>query len=958
MKQIIFNCRQISLCTLLLFIITSGAYAAGQKSNPLVCSGNVYDLYTVEEITGTLSEVLELSDSTVISSSKSYDIVNGVRHETPKFQFTVPSRDREYLIRFTKEGYNPEYMRFDPSKYSKRREYVRLDNIYLERKSKTLADVNVVASKVQFYHRGDTLVYNADAFILPEGSMLDALLEQLPGVKLDNNGVITVNGKKVDYLLLDGKEFFSRDKRLMLKNIASYTIKNVEVYETLSEQYGSGRPGDEKQIMDVKLKKEYATGYAGNVEAGYGTSDRYLGRLFAGLFTKTFTLGLVGNANNLNDTRQPAQEGTWNPGEIKKGENRTEMGGLTYSLKGKDKSFTLYGEVLVNHSDFKNSSSQHVTSFLPQGNNYGFDFTRQRNKDLQISTGHSFYMERKWGFVRSEIGFDYNKSKEKTELKSAVFNRNVQNISSHTIDNLYVPSGSDLTDALVNRLLTSDRLRGHSSNGRFNTAGKYKFQSSGISLYGKIYADYSASHDDKLQDYELNFGNIPEPVENYERNFRNFPNHSYSIGGEASVTWNISTKLSISEGYDYNRKSITATSDIYLLSETSGEYDYVNPSMRNAQLNDNSFSSSEFDNVHKLETLIAYNPKKGTQLMIGVPVMFNFRHLDYTRPGDHYVLSKRLIYPEVNVWLNSMDEKFNSFIFMYDMRSSLPGMVNYLDIDDTTDPLNIRTGNASLDRTVSHIFRIIDFRRFGKFQNNIEMSFQTITNALANGFTYDPSTGVRTFKPMNISGDNEWRMKYRIETPFGKKSRFRISNTLEYKRRTNHDYVSENEDGTAFTSMVRSRVRNLSFTDKLSLSYSFSGNKITAFGTGVWNRYTGSLASFRSFNAWDVNYGVSGIFKLPYNFGLTTDFTVYMRRGYNDSALNTDNYVWNARLSWSTLKGNLVLMLDGWDILHDIKNVSYHVNTQGRTETFSTVLPRYLMFHVQYRFNKQPKSKK
>lgn len=103
--------------------------------------------------------------------------------------------------------------------------------------------------------------------------------------------------------------------------------------------------------------------------------------------------------------------------------------------------------------------------------------------------------------------------------------------------------------------------------------------------------------------------------------------------------------------------------------------------------------------------------------------------------------------------------------------------------------------------------------------------------------------------------------------------------------------------------------------------------------------------------------GLNAIIELPANIQFATDFTVYNRRGYTDGALNTDNFVWNARLTYKLMKGNMLLMLDGYDILHDLSNVSYTMNAQGRTETYRTVLPRYFLFHVQWRFNHSPKSK-
>ena len=84
---------------------------------------------------------------------------------------------------------------------------------------------------------------------------------------------------------------------------------------------------------------------------------------------------------------------------------------------------------------------------------------------------------------------------------------------------------------------------------------------------------------------------------------------------------------------------------------------------------------------------------------------------------------------------------------------------------------------------------------------------------------------------------------------------------------------------------------------------------------------------------------------------------MYSRRGYGSSELNTDNLIWNARLSYTMLKGRLTWMLDGFDLLGQIDNVTRVVNAQGRIETYTNVLPRYTLLHVVYRFNKQPKKK-
>ncbi len=181
---------------------------------------------------------------------------------------------------------------------------------------------------------------------------------------------------------------------------------------------------------------------------------------------------------------------------------------------------------------------------------------------------------------------------------------------------------------------------------------------------------------------------------------------------------------------------------------------------------------------------------------------------------------------------------------------------------------------------------------------------------------------------------------------------FRIFNRLQGGRRTNVDLV-----GYDSPVLTRSKVYDLNFSDEMHFSYTFGTNKVSASFSGTNNRYSSNLADFTNQNTWTFRTGVSLLYNLPANFQISTDFTVFNRRGYTDAALNTDNFIWNARLTYTALKGQLLLMFDGYDMLHNLSNVSYTMNAQVRTETIRTVLPRYFMFHLQWRFNHIPKKK-
>ena len=115
---------------------------------------------------------------------------------------------------------------------------------------------------------------------------------------------------------------------------------------------------------------------------------------------------------------------------------------------------------------------------------------------------------------------------------------------------------------------------------------------------------------------------------------------------------------------------------------------------------------------------------------------------------------------------------------------------------------------------------------------------------------------------------------------------------------------------------------------------------------------------FTNINAFTYQYGVHGQLELPWNVQLSTDLTMYSRRGYSEAAMNTDELVWNARLSKRLPKQNLTIMFDGFDLLGKLSNVRRYVNAQGRSETFYNVIPSYGLLHVIYRLNKEPKKTK
>lgn len=178
-------------------------------------TGGIYSRVTSKYVVGADVAVLG-KDSAVLARGKAER--ESWRFEKNKYYFDsigvyeikIDKIPEDYILRVMMDGYEPKFVDFTLKDMSSREFEKKLPNIYIspERKSVDLDEVVVQATKVKFYHKGDTIVYNADAFMLPEGSMLDALIAQMPGVEIKEGGQIYVNGKYVESLLLNGKDFF------------------------------------------------------------------------------------------------------------------------------------------------------------------------------------------------------------------------------------------------------------------------------------------------------------------------------------------------------------------------------------------------------------------------------------------------------------------------------------------------------------------------------------------------------------------------------------------------------------------------------------------------------------------------------------------------------------------------------------------------------------------------------
>ena len=926
----------------------------------IVLTGKVKDNLTHNDLPHSNVRLLT-ADGVRIDSCEAISYMqygNNPPIEYADFAFRVPARPAKYIIQASYVGFKTADIPFELNNIYRREQRRELPPVYLKRETKMLQEVVVTSSKVQFYYKGDTLVFNADAFELAEGSMLDALVRQLPGVELKEGGRIYHNGKYVDALLLNGKDFFRGDHTIMLDNLPAYTVKEIQIYDKWGDQsefLGQHVMGDNRYVMDVKLKKEYRIGTLANAEVGGGTNERWLARLFALRFSDHSRLAVYATANNLNGDGKPGEAGSWDPQRLQDGGQLTQQqAGIDYSVDDRNSKWKADGNVQVTHTDLNREANTNRQNYLATGDTYDRIHNTQRDKNLKLNTSHHYYHNFGMWNLDARPSLNYQKFDNSTYSLASAFYQNDSLINRRSALPL-----------VLNKNLQRGLTEGHSIDGAIRLNSTFKFHHSPDWASLDAEANFSEQQEDRYHRQSVQYASASQHLSEYlNRYYRNHPNRSWKAraGGTYQINFTQLIRLQLNASYTHNdRRRESSLFDIdstYALGQLPSAHEYE-------QYIDcrNSYTSHFTEDIYEFSPRLFFNSYTDNEsyqekwwAQLGFPVTLVRQQLNYQR-GSIDTLVTRNTMP-INIWdcfiqyttINKETGHAQKLHLQYIATSTTPDLQNLVDMRDDTDPLNIRLGNNSLRNAVNHRFSFSHQWGNANSKENshrYSLGYTIIQNALAMGYRYDRTTGVRTWQADNVNGNWKADVNYSFNTAIGKKHplRLNVSPSISYQHSV--DLVDQ----------ARSTVNTLSFNNSLNLSYKLGQHSLSFKNTTLWQRYTSQRTDFETQQPLTLTNSMTALLKLPWKIELNTDLNLYTRTGYADSRLNTTDLVCNARLSRPFLKGRLLLMLDGFDILGQLDNVTRIVNAQGRTETYTNVQPRYALLHVVYRFNKQPKKK-
>ena len=291
-----YNLIRSLLVLTFLFFTFSAAAQPDPEDRKLTIRGQVRDAELKEPMVQATIQLFAASDSTFVGST--------VSNERGNFYLTAPSSGT-YRIKISSVGYQT----IEREITLRRNANQDLGNLLMETESIMLQEAVITGRAAQVIVKKDTILYNPEAYRTPEGSPIEELIKRIPGAEVDEDGNITINGKQVKKILLDGKEFMLGDVETALKNIPVSIIQNMKFYDQQSDEsrITGIEDGEKETVLDFSIKKGMNRGYMTNLDLGGGTKHRYASRGMGSSFTDKTRFVLLGNFNNKEENA-----GWWN----------------------------------------------------------------------------------------------------------------------------------------------------------------------------------------------------------------------------------------------------------------------------------------------------------------------------------------------------------------------------------------------------------------------------------------------------------------------------------------------------------------------------------------------------------------------------------------------------------------------------------------------------------------------
>lgn len=938
--------RNYFLFLLIFFAMTAWA----QEYN---VTGLVVDAENSDEPLPLAQLRLYSSDSTLVASTISDDYG----------AFVIKTKKAgRYTLLATFMGYKNVVKKIS---LTREKPIAKLGKLKLKPDSRLLREAQITGLANELTIKADTFVYHSNAFKVPAGASVAALIQQLPGLKMDEEGNLTFQGKKVSNILINGKPFFG-DSNTAMANMTSEAVQDIQVYEKTDENKEfTGVADDDKQtVVDLKIKKEYLKSWNINAEMAGGTHDRYVGKIFASTFDDNYKAAIYAQANNISQNQRVDDNGNWQywGGATGFYTYRTAGGIFSYDNGKNNKDagyFRFNGDVGVRHNNSDIRSVDNSEVFLGNaGRHYSYGRTTKNGSYRSLDA----YINIVWNIDtlnRITFGFDYglNKRRETKHDNTSVYNSSVD------IEQPYMGLTDDKTIENLRAFGVNSTRGSHVGSGNRATGFLYSHYTHRLpSINAAIVAGFTFqctdndNEDNMLSQYRY-FHATTAADNKTDRQYRKTPSKSKQNGLDVALEGTMGKYISYRMAYEFNYGTNKSERAIYRLDR----YDeYAIMGLPPGVL------PSTYDSIFAVRDAYNSNIQKKTEQQHQIRTSLTLKYKNFEgviRLGENFYREKlefkqdaKIFSPSQEGWsfhpftrLKWKPIKNGELLFYYYGYKTQPELVNRIPLNDTSDEMSTKIANPNLKSRWMDMFHF-DGNYFGDKRGdnyNFYISYSAYKNDFVSMMQTDPETGRTLITDGNVNGNYRYSVYLSTQQPLDTARRWTLSASASYARSRSKNYV-----GTVGDAMGLSVVNTYKPSVSLSLKWRKDIWSISLRGiyTGEYARYANSPQYNQSGHIYECS--LQPQVDLPCGLNIHSSFMLYKRKGYDNALLNHNQWLWNVTVSQQFLKDkSLSLMIEAVDILRqrtsEYSTLYPDTRSFGRVDTFMS----YFMLHVVYRLN-------
>ncbi|SIT13229.1 CarboxypepD_reg-like domain-containing protein [Zobellia uliginosa] len=896
-------------------------FCVSTYSQEFKITGKVVDAVSEQPLEATTIYAESPKDSALVAYTISDEIGS----------FTLEDRSgvKEVNLFFSYNGYKTKVMKVEL------KDHVKLGTLLLEEQAEELKGVSVVGDRVPITIKKDTLEFNADSFKTRPDATVEELLKKLPGVEVDGDGKIMVNGKEVSQVLVNGQVFFSNDPKMATKSLPKDIISKIQITDTKTKaQEFTGESGDgSSKTINLMIKEDMNKGILSRLTAGYGTDERYQANALFNYFNGDERFSLVAASNNINSAG-------FSFDEIYDMIGRTRGGGFSVNRDG---GFSIaglnfgFGEGITTSNTLGASYANSKKGEYEITGNYFFassdSYNDERMSRENILPSGSFFTDRESSFEGNTVSnrgganliFDIDKTLRVTLSPSMSVNRtssvNASSTRSSTENNGLLNENENLT--------SEDGVNRNFSN-RFDITKKLDTLGTYVRLFFNN-GNEQNNNESRLNTVSRIFGENARTDERNQNTEFEAKNDSYEVGFDYRQA--LAKKLFLELGYEQKEDKNSNIRSVFDLNEVAGTYSDFNSAL-----------SSDFLFKTSRKTPSIGIKKDTEKLRLGLDMEYQFSDLDNTEVLRSTSFSKSYKNILFRGYVNYNLDKSKRIGVHYNSGVDLPRINQLQPVANVSNPLNVVTGNPDLEPSISRnlYFNYNNFNwkeRTGLFvyvglnyQDNLISSVTETDEDLLRRTTYTNVDG-----NYNHYGGLGYSKEIKKDSTFKVKFNFRPYFNLQ--------------KNVGFVNGQRLEAKRNSFSPRITTTLNFKEFLEIEPGYSInLNSTKYNLDSYDDINFTSHNAELKTTLYWPKNVIWGND----IRYNYNGSVGNNfdkDAVFWNMSLGVQMFKKSATLKLLAYDLLNQNINTKRITGQDFIQDEQGTVLTRYFMMSLTYKFD-------